>query len=39
MEEKEGAERYPLTEGDWLKKLSFAKPAGEVEIADGTMCE
>jgi hypothetical protein len=36
---EDGAERYPLTEGDWIKKLSFAKPAGEVEIAAGTMCE
>jgi hypothetical protein len=27
-----------LTEGDWIKKLSFAKPAGEIEIAAGAMC-
>lgn len=39
MKEEEGAERYPLTEGDWIKKLSFAKPAGEVEIATGAMSE
>ena len=32
-------ERYPLTEGDWVKKLSFAKPAGEVEIAASAICE
>ena len=39
MKEEEGVERYPLTEGDWIKKLSFAKPAGEVEIAAGEIYE